>query len=53
MIRIRGFTPWATATATLLAGRTTGPIFLADRRAPTSGSRAPAAADICPIIKRG
>ena len=43
---------WATGTARLLPrllrGRTSGPVFLADRRAPTSGSRAPAAADICP-----
>ncbi|GAA3622924.1 site-specific integrase [Nonomuraea rosea] len=48
---------WATATARLLprllAGRTAGPVFLADRRAPTSGRRAPAAADICPITGRG
>lgn len=28
-------------------------MFLADRRAPTSGSRAPAAADICPETGRG
>jgi integrase len=27
--------------------------FLADRRAPASGFRAPAAADICPITRRG
>ncbi|RSN02947.1 plasmid multimer resolution protein pmrA [Nonomuraea sp. WAC 01424] len=48
---------WATPTARilprLLAGRTTGPVFLADRRAPTSGRRAPAAADICPVTGRG
>ncbi len=48
---------WATGTARLLPrllrGRTTGPLFLADRRAPTSGSRAPAAADICPETGRG
>jgi site-specific recombinase XerD len=48
---------WATATARLLPrllrGRTSGPVFLADRRAPTSGSRAPAAADICPETGRG
>ncbi|NRQ37092.1 tyrosine-type recombinase/integrase [Nonomuraea sp. NN258] len=48
---------WATATARLLprllAGRTAGPVFLADRRAPTSGPRAPARGDICPITKRG
>ncbi|MFI6802846.1 tyrosine-type recombinase/integrase [Streptosporangium canum] len=48
---------WATATARLLPrlrqGRTAGPVFLADRRAPTSGHRAPAAADICPVTGRG
>ncbi|WP_308168100.1 tyrosine-type recombinase/integrase [Nonomuraea sp. NEAU-A123] len=48
---------WATATARLLprllAGRAAGPVFLADRRAPTSGSRAPARGDICPITGRG
>ncbi|MFI7701444.1 tyrosine-type recombinase/integrase [Nonomuraea sp. NPDC049480] len=48
---------WATATARLLPrllnGRTSGPLFLADRRAPTSGPGAPSAADICPITGRG
>ncbi|MEU7835647.1 MULTISPECIES: site-specific integrase [unclassified Nonomuraea] len=48
---------WATATARLLprllTGRTTGPVFLADRRAPTSGARTPAAGDICPLTRRG
>ncbi|MFI6180193.1 tyrosine-type recombinase/integrase [Nonomuraea sp. NPDC051191] len=48
---------WATATARLLprllAGRIAGPVFLADRRAPTSGPRAPAAADLCPTTRRG
>ncbi|GAA2636474.1 tyrosine-type recombinase/integrase [Actinomadura fulvescens] len=48
---------WATGTARLLPrllkGRTAGPVFLADRRAPTSGPRAPAAADICPATGRG
>jgi len=48
---------WATGTARLLPrllhGRTTGPLFLADRRAPTSGPRAPAAADICPETGHG
>jgi site-specific recombinase XerD len=48
---------WATGIARLLPrllrGRTSGPLFLADRRAPTSGSRAPAAADICPQTGRG
>lgn len=48
---------WATGTARLLPrllrGRTLGPVFLADRRAPTSGPRAPAAADICPATGRG
>ena len=48
---------WATGTARLLPrllrGRTSGPVFLADRRAPLSGSRAPAEADICPETGRG
>jgi integrase len=48
---------WATPTARLLprllAGRVAGPVFLADRRAPTAGSRALATGDICPITKRG
>ncbi|WP_084464305.1 tyrosine-type recombinase/integrase [Microtetraspora fusca] len=48
---------WATTTARLLprllGGRTTGPVFLADRRAPASGRRAPAADDIDPVTKRG
>ncbi len=48
---------WATPTARLLprllGGRTTGPVFLADRRAPASGRRAPAADDIDPVTKRG
>jgi len=48
---------WATPTARilprLLSGRTAGPVFLADRRAPASGSRAPAASDICPVTRRG
>ncbi|MDT3441579.1 site-specific integrase [Pseudofrankia sp. BMG5.37] len=48
---------WQTATARLLprllSGRTTGPVFLADRRAPASGRRAPAAADIDPATGRG
>ncbi|WP_262401663.1 site-specific integrase [Actinomadura sp. CNU-125] len=48
---------WATGTARLLPrllrGRTAGPVFLADRRAPTSGRRAPAAADVCPVTGRG
>lgn len=48
---------WATGTARLLPrllrGRTSGPLFLADRRAPASGRRAPAAADICPVTGRG
>ncbi|MFG1965375.1 site-specific integrase [Nonomuraea sp. NPDC049028] len=37
----------------LLTGRTTGPVFLTDRRAPTSGRRTPTAADICPVTGRG
>ncbi|WP_433323193.1 tyrosine-type recombinase/integrase [Spirillospora sp. CA-294931] len=32
--------------------RTSGPVFLADRRAPTSGPRAPAAAEFCPTTRR-
>ncbi|GII94367.1 tyrosine-type recombinase/integrase [Sinosporangium siamense] len=48
---------WATPTARLLprllTGRTTGPVFLADRRAPASGPRTPAAADIDPTTGRG
>jgi len=48
---------WATGTARLLPrllrGRTSGPLFLADRRAPAAGPRAPAAADICPETGRG
>jgi site-specific recombinase XerD len=48
---------WQTGTARLLPrllkGRDTGPVFLADRAAPTSGRRAPAAADIDPETKRG
>lgn len=48
---------WATATARLLPrllkGREAGPVFVTDRRAPTSGPRMPAAADLCPISGRG
>lgn len=48
---------WATGTARvlprLLRGRTSGPVFLAGRRAPVSGSRAPAEADVCPETGRG
>ncbi|MEV0200082.1 site-specific integrase [Nonomuraea sp. NPDC050691] len=48
---------WATPTARLLprllAGRTCGPVFLADRRAPSSGRRAPASGDVCPVTGRG
>ncbi|MFE3455744.1 tyrosine-type recombinase/integrase [Nonomuraea sp. NPDC059194] len=48
---------WATATARLLPrllqGRTTGPLFLADRRAPAQGRRTPAAVDVCPATGRG
>ncbi|MGV9778730.1 tyrosine-type recombinase/integrase [Streptosporangium sp. NPDC003464] len=46
-----------TGTARLLPrlpqGRTSGPVFLAGRRAPVPGPRAPAAADIDPVTKRG
>jgi hypothetical protein len=48
---------WATGTARLLPrllrGRTSGPVFLAGRRVPLSGSRAPAEADVCPETGRG
>jgi len=48
---------WATGTARLLPrllrGRTTGPVFLASRRAPADGRRAPAAGDTCPATGRG
>ncbi|MDR8413533.1 tyrosine-type recombinase/integrase [Nonomuraea sp. 3-1Str] len=48
---------WATPTARilprLLTGRTAGPVFLADRRAPTSGRRAPATVDVCPETGHG
>ncbi|MGP4103222.1 hypothetical protein [Nonomuraea sp. KM90] len=48
---------WATPTARLLprllAGRTSGPVFLADRRAPTCGPRVPADGDIDPTTRRG
>jgi integrase len=46
---------WATVRLLprLLRGRTTGPVFLADRRAPASGRRAPATKDICPATGRG
>jgi len=46
-------TPTARLLPRLLQGRTTGPVFLADRRAPTSGRRAPALADIDPATGRG
>jgi integrase len=46
-------TPTARLLPRLLQGRTTGPVFLADRRAPTSGKRAPALADIDPATGRG
>ncbi|MFI7708830.1 tyrosine-type recombinase/integrase [Nonomuraea sp. NPDC049480] len=48
---------WATATARLLprllAGRTAGPVFLAERRSPASGKRARALTDIDPVSGRG
>lgn len=53
----RAYVHWETPTARLLprllAGRTTGPVFLADRRAPAAGRRAPALGDICPDTGRG
>ncbi|MFE9642176.1 tyrosine-type recombinase/integrase [Nocardiopsis alba] len=48
---------WATPTARLLprllAGRTTGPVFLSDRRSAASGSRARALGDVDPTTGRG
>ncbi|MFI6744256.1 hypothetical protein ACIBI9_66340 [Nonomuraea sp. NPDC050451] len=48
---------WATPTARLLprllAGRTSGSVFLTDRRAPTSGPRVPADGDTDPTTRRG
>jgi hypothetical protein len=45
--------PTARLLPRLLAGRTTGPVFLADRRAPAAGRRVPALSDICPDIGAG
>ncbi|MEO3930509.1 hypothetical protein ABGB07_42685 [Micromonosporaceae bacterium B7E4] len=45
-------TPTARLPPRLLAGRTAGPVFLADRRAPASGRRAPALGTICPDTGR-
>ncbi|MBF8187472.1 tyrosine-type recombinase/integrase [Nonomuraea sp. K274] len=45
-------TPTARLLPRLLTGRTTGPVFLANRRAPASGTRTPAAADIDPTTGR-
>ena len=48
---------WATATARLLPrllkGRSSGPVFLADRRSPAAGSRVRALSDIDPVSGRG
>ncbi|WP_017577867.1 tyrosine-type recombinase/integrase [Nocardiopsis kunsanensis] len=48
---------WATPTARilprLLAGRTTGPVYLSDRRSPAAGARARALADVDPTTGRG
>ena len=53
----REYLHWATATARLLphllAGGTTGPVFLADRRSPAAGNRARALADVDPATGRG
>jgi integrase len=53
----RAYVHWETPTARLLprllAGRTAGPVFLADRRAAAAGRRAPALNDICPETGRG
>jgi integrase len=51
------YVTWATGTARLLPrlikDRTSGPVFLADRKAPTSGARVPAAADLDPVSGKG
>ncbi|MFI6543031.1 tyrosine recombinase XerC [Streptomyces prunicolor] len=48
---------WATGTdrllPRLLRGRTSGPLFLADRRAPAAGPLVPVVADVCPVTGRG
>jgi integrase len=48
---------WAAGTARLLprllSGRTTGPLFLTERRAPAQGRRALAADDLDPATGRG
>jgi site-specific recombinase XerD len=53
----REYLHWATATARLLprllAGRTEGPVFLADRRSPEGGKRARALGDVDPVSGRG
>jgi site-specific recombinase XerD len=53
----RAYVHWETPTARLLprllAGRTTGPVFLADRRAPAAGRRAAHPADVDPVTGRG
>ncbi|MFB9881788.1 tyrosine-type recombinase/integrase [Planobispora siamensis] len=53
----RAYVHWETPSARLLprllAGRTAGPVFLASRRAPAAGRRAPALADLCPDTGRG
>ncbi|MFD7547659.1 hypothetical protein [Streptomyces sp. NPDC059816] len=50
---VHGETPTARLLPRLLQGRVIGPVFLADRRAPASGRRAPALADIDPATGRG
>jgi len=53
----RAYVRWETPTSRLLprllAGRGSGPVFLADRRAPAAGRRAPALADVDPDTGRG
>jgi site-specific recombinase XerD len=53
----RAYVHWETPTARLLprllAGRTIGPVFLADRRAPAIGRRTPHPADVDPVSGRG
>jgi hypothetical protein len=51
--RVRAGPPAPPCRRRLLKGRTAGPVFLADRRAPTAGTRALAATDVCPVTGRG
>lgn len=53
IVYVHGATATARLQPRLPQGRTRGPVFLAHRRAPASGGRAPAATDIWPITGRG